>query len=98
MIFAFKVTRIEKLRRKSRQLTRQSTVLSIGGTYCDKLGSLRVLGVFQIILGSLCILVHTLMLTQYHNLSVDVNLVNTTQVHPVIISFPCMFRFRKLPY
>ena len=55
-------------------------MLSIGGTYCDKLGSLRVLGVFQIVLGALSVAVHSFMLTQYHNLTVDVSLINKTQV------------------
>ena len=38
------------------------------------------MGVFQIVLGALSVAVHSFMLSQYHNLTVDVSLINKTQV------------------
>lgn len=43
-------------------------------------GSLRVLGLFELVLGSLCICVHAFMLSQYHNLSIDIDLNKTVEV------------------
>ena len=59
------------IRRSYKQKTRK---------YQNK-GSLRVLGLFELVLGSLCICVHAFMLSQYHNLSIDIDLNKTLEVN-----------------